>query len=215
MHGRRTVKRTGFSWWPRPSGARRLRSLSSGFPDAYADYSVTAAWQVNRLDPLERGEGARKGSGLGARCPEAYATSGLDAPRGLRHQLRQVSDGAAGGSVETRSASFTRILLQPVRQDLSELPSQRPRHLFQQRSLLRVRFEQSYGELRIADLECQARKACAAANVEQPTLKFDPTGNIEAFPEVPRETFLRRTDSAQVDFLVPAEEKVEVLKRLA
>src|SRR5438874_544581 len=158
----------------------------------------------------------------------AYPQAQLSArPQTAYRKFRQASDppdGARRHGIEApkllvpaldRRLRAAQELLEAFGAHIDRLHATSPHHLFQERPLLSYRLEQRCGEVRPRDLERQARKPGAAADIQVLAPKLNPARQIQALAKVPCNAFLRRSNRGQVDSCVPPEQEIEISNDLA
>src|SRR6266567_6539687 len=151
--------------------------------------------------------------------PQAQLPAWHQTPSRKFRQALDPSDGACRRRVEACTPPLltldghltaTHELLEAFGTNFHRLHSTSPHDLFQKRPFLSYRLEQRCGEVRPRDLERQARKPGAAADIQVRAPKLNPARQIQALAKVPRDAFLRRSNRGQVDSCVPPEQQIEI-----
>lgn len=170
-------------------------------------------WQGG--SPSEPGIDACKSSSLVLAQPQEEASSRLQTLGCQRNQHFEISDRAHGCIVELSGGNGGDQFFQAFSADCDLGEATDAGSFLQEGSLFGDGLQQSDGNLRKDDFEGEPGKSGAAADVKQGAVGLSMAGKEEAFAKMPGNALCWVADGGQVDFLVPAEQQMEVGECLA
>jgi hypothetical protein len=160
--------------------------------------------------PGEAGVDSGKSGGLVLGQPQEEASAGLKALGGQGDEYFQISNGPHGGKIECRRRGGSRPPFQAFAANVDVSEPAGAGGFLKKCPLLGHRFQQGGENARESYFERQAGEPGAAADVEQCAREFHVPGEEKALAKMPGDALFRVADGGQVDFLVPAQEQVEV-----
>jgi len=187
---------------------RRGRALMfSGAPNL----GGAAEGNGNGVGPSEPGFNSLELLALLLGKPEEKLRAGLEAVMGDQWKdLFQVSHRAHGDKIERGRGVGGDPVLQAVGAGSNGFEAGDPGGLFEESALFRHGLEQGDGKGWESDLEGQAWETGAAADVEETALEGQEFNDEQAFAKVAGDALLRVANGGEVDFLIPADEEIEV-----